>query len=210
MTEPATNKTATVAAHIISDLFSPLLAPSYALILALWFTLLRYLPLGVKLMALGGVFFITAVIPALVIFVLYRMGRVSDMSISDKSQRTMPYSVSIACYIGAGLFLSSMQAPAWLDAFFYGAAVVSLLSLIITHWWKISAHTGGMGDLAAVCYWLAFHNVIALPMIWVSIAFALVGAMGWARLYLRHHTPLQVFAGATMAFLIEYIALTFL
>lgn len=210
MTETVPNKTATAAAHIISDLFSPLLVPSYALILALWFTLLRYLPLSVKLIAIGGVFFITAVIPALVIFILYRVGRISDMSISDKSQRTLPYSVSIACYIGAGLFLSSMQAPSWLDAFFYGAAVVSLLSVIITHWWKISAHTGGIGGLAAVCYWLAFHNVIALSMIWVSVAFALAGAMAWARLYLNHHTPLQVLAGASMAFIIEYIALTFL
>lgn len=210
MTETVTNKQANTAAHIISDLFSPLLAPTYALALALWFTLLRYLPLGVKMMALGGVFFITAVIPALVIFILYRMGRVSDMSISNKSQRTLPYSVSIVCYIGAGLFMSSMQAPAWLDAFFYGAAAVSVLSLVITHWWKISAHTGGVGGLAAISYWLAFHNIIALPLIWVSLSFALVGAMAWARLYLNHHTPLQVFAGATMAFIIEYIALTFL
>jgi len=210
MTENITNRQASTVAHVISDLFSPLLVPSYALSLALWFTLLRYLPLAVKLMALGGVFFITAVIPALVIFILYRMGRVSDMSISDKSQRTLPYSVSIICYIGAGMFMSSMQAPAWFDAFFYGAAAVSLISLVITHWWKISAHTGGVGGLAAICYWLAIHNVLALPMIWISLSFALVGAMAWARLYLNHHTPLQVFAGATLSFVIEFIALTFL
>lgn len=91
MTENITNRQASTVAHVISDLFSPLLVPSYALSLALWFTLLRYLPLAVKLMALGGVFFITAVIPALVIFILYRMGRVSDMSISDK--------VSARCHI---------------------------------------------------------------------------------------------------------------
>lgn len=210
MTETIRNKPASTIAHIISDMFSPLLVPSYALALALWFTLLRYLPLGVKLLALGGVFFITAIIPALVIFILYRLGRVSDMSISDKSQRTLPYSVSIVCYVGAGLFMTSMQAPAWLDAFFYGAAAVSLLSLVITRRWKISAHTGGVGGFAAICYWLALHNVVALPMIWVSLAFALAGAMAWARLYLNHHTPLQVLAGATMSFIIEYIALTFL
>ena len=210
MTETKTNRPVSAVAHIISDLFSPLLVPSYALAVALWFTLLRFLPLGVKLMALGGVFFITAVVPALVIFTLYRLGRVSDMSISNKGQRTLPYSVSIACYVGAGLFMLSMQAPPWLVAFFYGAAAVSLLSLLITHWWKISAHTGGVGGFAAVCYWLAFHNTIALPMVWVSVAFAVIGAVAWARLYLNHHTPLQVLAGATLSFVIEYSALTFL
>ncbi len=210
MTQPVTDKKALAAAHVVSDLFSPLLAPSYAMILALWFTLLRYLPLGVKLMALGGVAFITAVVPALTIFILYRMGRVSDMSISDRSQRTVPYCVSIVCYIGAGIFLSSMQAPPWLDAFFYGAAAVSVISLLITRWWKISAHAGGMGGLAAVCYWLGLHSLVAMPMVWLTIAVALAGVMAWARLYLRHHTPLQVLAGAVLSFVTEYLALTFL
>lgn len=210
MTNNNTNTSARRISHILSDIFSPLLVPTYATAIALWFTMLRYLPLGVKLWALGGIFIITAIAPALVIFALYRSGRVSDMSISDKSQRTIPYCTSILCYLGAGYFMHSMQAPSWLVAFFYGAAAVSALSLIITRWWKISAHSGGVGGMAAACYWLAFHGLLAAPMLWVSVTIALVGAVAWARLYLNHHTPLQVFAGAAMSFIIEFFALSLL
>ena len=118
MTNNNTNISAQRISHILSDIFSPLLVPSYATAIALWFTMLRYLPLGVKLWALGGVFIITAIAPALVIIALYRTGKVSDMSISDKSQRTIPYCTSMLCYLGAGYFMHSMQAPSWLVAFF--------------------------------------------------------------------------------------------
>ena len=67
MTNNNTNISAQRISHILSDIFSPLLVPSYATAIALWFTMLRYLPLGVKLWALGGVFIITAIAPALVI-----------------------------------------------------------------------------------------------------------------------------------------------
>lgn len=210
MTENTSTKRVLGVAHIISDLFSPLLAPTYATAIALWFTMLRYLPLNVKLWALGGIFFITTVAPALVIFTLIRMGKVSNASISDKSQRTIPYCAAILCYIGAGYFMFSMQAPSWLTAFFYGAAITSTLSLIITKWWKISAHTAGIAGVAAACYWLAFHNLIAAPMLWLTVTFALTGAMAWSRLYLRHHTAAQVLAGATLSFIIEFLALSFL
>lgn len=210
MTDNPTNKHVLATAHIISDLFSPLLAPTYATAIALWFTMLRYLPLNVKLWALGGILFITAITPALVIFILIRMGKVSNASISDKSQRTIPYCAAIVCYLGAGYFMHSMQAPGWLTAFFYGAAATSTLSLIITKWWKISAHTAGIAGVAAACYWLAFHNLIAAPMLWLTVTIALTGAMAWSRLYLRHHTPAQVMAGALLSFIIEFLALTFL
>ena len=210
MNENNINRKLALTAPIASDVFSPLLVPTYATAITLWYTLLRFLPIGVKLWALGGVLFITAIAPALVIFTLIRMGKVSDASISDKSQRTIPYCTSILCYLGAGYFMHSMQAPSWLVAFFYGAAIVSVLSLIITHWWKISAHSGAVGGLAGACYWLAFHNLLAFPMIWVSATFAIVGLVAWARLFLNHHTPLQVFAGATLSFIIEFLALTLL
>ena len=210
MNESTANSRIAATAHIISDIFSPLMIPTYTTAIVLWYTILRFLPIGIKLWALAGTLFITAIVPALVIFILLRMGKVSDMSISNKSQRTLPYCASIACYIGAGCFMSSMQAPSWLVAFFYGAAIVSLLSLVITHWWKISAHTGGVGGMAAACYWLALHNLLAWPLLWISLSFAIVGAVAWARIYLSHHTPLQVLAGASMAFIVEFITLSIL
>ena len=199
---------AAVAAHIISDLFSPLLIPSYAMAAALWLTMLRYLPLGVKLWALGGIFALTCVGPALVIFTLMHMGKVSDASVSNRRQRPIPYCVAIMCYAGAAWFTASMQAPAWLSAFYISAAITSLLSLAITCRWKISAHTGAMAGLAAALFWMACHGLISSPMLWITLSTAVLGAVAWSRLYLNHHTPLQTLAGALLSAATVYIALT--
>ena len=209
MTETKKQTPAAILAHVISDLFSPLLAPSYGMIAAMWLTRLHYLPLGARLWSTVGIAAITALLPLIFILALMKMGKVKDTSISDPRQRTAPYCASILCYIGAAFFLHALQAPSWLVIFFVGAAIVCLLSLIITKWWKISAHTGGIAGLCAAIFWLARNGMIeTAPLVWTSIAFILVGLVAWARLYLNHHTVMQVFAGAALAFAIEYTLLS--
>ncbi len=210
MTDNTVRSPLGIFASVISDVFSPLLAPSYGMAIALFLTRLHYLPLSVRLWALIGVFSITCLIPFTAIALLIKAGKVSDTSISDKSQRTIPYCISIACYIGASLFVAYMQAPMWLVMFFAGAAIVSVISLIITYWWKISAHTGGVGGLAAVLFWLAKSGYIESgSLIWASAGFLLVGLMAWSRLYLNRHTLGQVFAGALLSFAVVYTLVSF-
>lgn len=194
------NKGVAAVAHIISDVFSPILMPTYGMAVALWLTMMHYLPLAVRLKALAGIFGITALIPFLFIFVMIKIGRINDVSISDHAQRPAPYCVSITCYVGAAFFLVAMNAPLWLPAFYFGAAVVSLLSLLITHWWKISAHAGAAGGLAAGIFWLACNGLLMNATMWVSAVFLLVGFLAWSRLYLGRHTLMQVFAGAMLGF----------
>lgn len=201
------NKGLTAVAHVVSDVFSPILMPTFGMAAALWLTVLHYLPLSVRLWALLGVFGLTAVLPFLFILIMIKRGRISDVSISDRAQRPAPYCVSIACYLGAGFYLMMLHAPAWLPGFFFGAAAVSLISLFVTHWWKISAHVGAAGGFAGIIYWLAYRGMIMEPMLWVSVAFILCGVLAWSRLYLGRHTPLQVLAGAVMAFCVEYAVL---
>lgn len=206
MSEDITNnKSLTTTAHIISDTFSPILVPVYAMIVAMWLTPLCFLPLKARLWATVAVAGITAVAPLAVIALLMRLGKVSDMSISNPRQRTIPYVVSVICFVGAAAYLYFLHAEAWLVTFYLGAALVSAISLVITHWWKISAHTGGVGGLAAGIFWLAKNGLLmSAPLLWVCLAFAIVGLVAWSRLYLRRHTLMQVFAGAVMAFCVVY------
>lgn len=208
--ETQANKAAATTAHILSDVFSPLLTPTYAMAATLWLTNLRYLPSGVLWWALVGVFLITCFLPASFIFWLMRKGKVSDTSISNPRQRFIPYSFAIVCYVGAAIFVVVLHAPGWMPRFFLGAAVVTALSMLITKWWKISAHAASAGGVAALIYWLVFNGYLnTAPMLWLTASFLIVGFVAWARLYLNHHTPTQVLAGAVMAFIIEYSAVTF-
>lgn len=208
--ETQTNKAAATTAHILSDVFSPLLTPTYAMAATLWLTNLRYLPSGVLWWALIGVFLITCLLPAVLIFWLIRKGKVSNTSISNPKQRFIPYSFAILCYIGAAIFVTTLHAPGWMPRFFLGGAIVIALAMLITKWWKISAHAASAGGVAALIYWLVFNGYLNIaPMFWLSASFLIIGCVAWARLYLNHHTPTQVLAGAVMAFVIEFSAVTF-
>lgn len=196
-------------AHVISDVFSPLLVPTYGIIAAMWFTRLQYLPLSARLWAIIAVSGITALIPFLFILTLIRLGKVTDQSISDRRQRLAPFCLAILCYICAAVYLFMIHAPLWLTTFYAGAAIVTTLTTIINHWWKISAHCSGIAGLAGTMFWLERQELLTTPdLLCVSISLALVGIVAWARLYLRHHTVLQVFAGAVIAFAVEYSLLS--
>lgn len=133
------------------------------------------------------------------------------MSISDARQRKRPYIVALICYIAASVFLGSLHAPFWLVVFYGAGALVLLLNLFITAKTKISAHTSAVGGSAALIFWLALRGFLIFePLVWVSVAFLLVGAMAWARLYLYRHTLGQVAAGAALSFTVELAALSFL
>lgn len=204
-----TSKFLTSAAHILSDVFMPLFVPTYGMIIAMWFTPLQYLPLSTRIWSTAAIALMTAIIPMIVIGSLMKMGKVSDPSISNPKQRTIPYLTSIICYAASAIYLMSLHAEYWLTAFYAGAGVVSLLSLIITSRWKISAHTGAVGGLAAIIFWLGRAGYLENPLLWVSGAFMLVGLIAWSRLYLERHTLLQVFAGAVMSFAIEYAIIAY-
>ncbi len=190
--------TLAILAHIASDIVSPMLVPSYAMVAAMCLTPLRLLPSAPKIWATIGVAFITAI----------RLGKVSDTSISNPRERTVPFCAAILCYIGAAFFVRFLHAPYWIQNFYLAAAMVSAISLLVNQWWKISAHTGAVGGLAAIIFWLVQKGlVVQAPLLWLSVAFLLVGIVAWARLYLYKHTLLQTFAGALLGFSIELLFL---
>ena len=205
MKKPAKHKALMRTASIASDVFSPLLMPTYALVIALWLTPMFMLPFGVRAWSTIGVFFLTGVVPGLAVFMLMRMGKVSDVSISDRRQRPIPFAITIACYILAAAFLASLKAPRWLIIFLLGGGAVALIELLISYRWKISAHTGAAGGLLGFVAWMAVKNaLICDPFVLLSLLILVVGTVGWARLLLRRHTPAQIAAGALLGFCVEF------
>lgn len=195
------HKALKITAVAVSDVFSPLLMATYAMIVALWLTPMRLLPTDVRAWSTVGVFLITGVIPAALVALLMRMGHVSDASISDRRQRAVPFAFTVFCYLGAAFFIGALHAPAWMVRFLGGAAVVAAVELFVSFAWKISAHTAGVGGLAALVFWLANRGaLVADGMTLISVAVMLTGIVAWARLFLHRHTVLQTLAGACLGF----------
>ena len=195
--------------QILSDVFSPLMVPTYAMIFASWTTVLCLLPLRSRIYATLAVTGLTAILPLLFIALLINAGKVSDRSISRRSERFIPFMFIIGCYLATAVYTSHIHAPQWLVLFYVGAMAMSLIAMAITRFWKISAHAGALGGLTGFVFFLALHGVVVrTPLVWMAVAVLLTGCMASARLVLHRHTPAQVVAGALLGFAVMYITQT--
>lgn len=192
-------------AHIFSRLFSPLLVSSYGTFLAMWFSLLVYLPLSTRWMAVVATFIITGVFPMLVIGLLFYMRRISDLGVNERNDRLIPYVVAILCYAGCAVYFFRANAPAWFAMFFAGAGLAVLVSTVVNLWWKISGHLAAMGGIVAVLFRIVANGVCAVdftPVI--SVVILVAGIVGTSRILLGRHTLMQVVAGFANGFICVY------
>lgn len=192
-----TNKsTATRTSQIISDVLSPLLIPTYAYTIMMWLTPLVILPERTRLVTMAVIALITAAVPTAAILSLRRLGRISDIAISDPRQRIIPFSLALLCYIAAAWYTHSVHAPWWVSRFFIGAGVAVAIAMAVTLRWKISAHATAIAGMTGMIIWLAFRHLLLLqPMIVITVAIMLCGVVCSCRLVLRRHTFAQVGAG---------------
>ena len=185
----------------VSTVFSPLLVTTYGVILAMSLTFLAVLPATTRLLTVGMLFFMTAVIPAVSIMVMTRLGMVSDHSLSERSERTPAYLISAVCYIAAAIYLMKVHSPDWLWLFVAGGLLSLVINVVITRWWKISAHMTAMGGLVALLFRFQLSYIAIYDMQWWIIgAIVLTGIVGSARIYRERHDLWQVLAGTACGF----------
>lgn len=192
--------------EIISAIFSPLLVPTYGMILAAFLTILRFLPVNLLWTAIGITFVITCLIPTSVIIALYRAGVIKDAGLNERTERYIPYGVVVLCYLGCGFFFYKANAPLWLPMFFVGAACATVVNTVVNHWWKISAHGAAMGGLVALLFRVvASHYALFNMNVWLSGVIIATGLVLTARVYLERHTLWQVLTGCANGFLCVYL-----
>lgn len=192
---------------IVSGVFSPLIVPCYSIALALSVTALCVIPFGVRMRVISVCALFMFLIPALVVFGLFKAGIISDPGLNERRERTIPYIVVMVCYVLCGYYLFRIAAPWWLVGVIAGALLTIFISLIVNLWWKISGHMAAMGGLTAVTFFIAAMHLGVISMLWpMIICVLLTGLVASARLYLNRHTPMQVVAGTSNGFICVYLA----
>lgn len=193
-------------AQFISFVFSPLLIPTYGVWLALWTTVLVLIPVNLRWGVTAVVFILTCLLPLAAIFVLLKLKLVTDPGLNKQNERFIPYLITSLCYAGCALYLYFVHAPLWMSMFMVGGLLASIVSLVVNHWWKISAHMAAVGGLAALMFRIMTDHY-GLPFdIWVLIGVVMVvGLVGTSRLLLERHTLGQVAAGTLNGFLCVYL-----
>lgn len=142
-----------------------------------------------------GVLFVS-VLPTVFVLSLVRCGWVSDPDLPRREERFVPYLGIVGIYGALFALLRALSAPRALLAITLCYILVTLAGAVISLFWKISLHLAGVaGPVTALV--LLVHPAFA-------VLFGLLVPLGWARVFLKKHTVLQVVAGSLMSFLITF------
>lgn len=198
-------------AQVLSVVFHPLLLPTYLFAIILYYmpASMLTLPLQVRWVVLAMIFFTTFIIPGAAAVVMVRFGQLDSVEMSRREQRGLPLLFTAVCYAATTYLLYRESAY---DAIFYFVMGIIAASVVLTfavsQFWKISAHSVGMGGglgLLLVLNNLAPEAMLVFP---IAIALFLAGAVLSARLALHAHTPAQVYAGFGSGLLLALTAAT--
>lgn len=188
-------------AHIVSNIFQPLLIPTFGMLL-----LFQALPFSetefyYKTYTIFSIFTLTAILPFLGILVLKKAGVVSSILLDVRKERTIPYIIAIICYISAIIFLWRIYMPLYIVSMMLASLLATLAIVLINLKWKISAHLCGMGSLCGAIFIVTARLGIAQPYL-LAVAFIFAGLVASARIILKVHTPMQTLAGFALGFIL--------
>nr|WP_262916634.1 PA-phosphatase [Belliella kenyensis] len=149
----------------------------------------------------------TFVIPLAILMVMKLTGTITSLRMSGRKERIMPFSVISLLYMVTAYAFFSKD---WMDyKLVYTLLVITICLVLLTgisFFWKISAHMIGAGGLLgfvlASTQMVMGHSLLGYAM----GAVLLVGLVGSSRLYLNTHTPLQVWVGFFVGFLICFMS----
>jgi len=210
----------TIFSKVISVVFQPLFLPIYAFLLYVTIehhstVLIRSEQATVQFNYILSIQMLLAVIiPIGSLYVMYRSNIITSMSIPNRKERIPIFIITLFYYLLTYYFLrkihvSNLDFLGAFMSFLTGVIVLTGLSLLITFFWKISIHAIGISGLAGA--FLGFSELL-FPIengegitIINTLLLLLVGVICSARLYLKAHSFLQIIAGITLGFGVEYL-----
>ena len=213
----------TLLSKVISVVFQPLFLPIYAFLLYVTIDhhstfLIRSEQASLHFNYILSIQILLAVIiPIGSLYVMYRSNIITSMSLPNRKERIPVFMITLFYYLLTYYFLRKIHVTN-LDflgafmSFLTGGIILTGLSLIITFFWKISIHAIGISGFAGA--FLGFSELLfpiqneeEITMINI-ILLILVGVVCSARLHLKAHSFLQIIAGITLGFVVEYLVVS--
>lgn len=133
-----------------------------------------------------------------------RYGVLSDLN--RREQRFMPLLLTIISYTFCTFIMLKQDLPWYLNGIIISALLILLILLLINARWRVSEHMAAIGGVTAGVITfsdLFFYN----PLKWICILIVVAGALGTARMILRHNNLGEIFAGFIIGLSCTLIAL---
>lgn len=209
MTENYRNRTADIAAEIISIIFHPLFIPVYGMLIILSApTLFGYLPFSVKRILLTIVIVNNVAVPLLFIPYFKYRGIIKSVHMETREERVLPMVITNFFYLVTLYIFWKFHLPLFIKSYVLAAAAISTIVTVVNFWWKISIHAVGAGALIALVGVLSLTMHSQLYALLISSVIA-AGLVLTARLYRNSHSPLEVGIGFLIGFAGTVIVLLF-
>jgi membrane-associated phospholipid phosphatase len=200
-------------ASLISWLTHPLLAITYIYIILLFtnpfdFGFRNWSDTGAIILFLR-IFLTTFFIPGFAVLMLTFIGLAKSLELPEKEDRIAPYIITGIFYLWMFRnFLDNPDIPSSFSRAILGSSIGLFLAFFINIFDKISAHTVGIGGILGFLMLFLFQQGNASLLFLIALLIA--GLTGTSRLYLKAHTPAQVYAGYFIGILTQFIALRFI
>ncbi len=130
-------------------------------------------------------------LPVLYLAYLKKSDLVESLDVPVRTQRTIPYLIASLSYAVGLLLLISTNAPVALVAFMFSFLGNTLIIMTINAFWKISAHTMGVGAV------VTGFGIALSPVYFLGLA--LLPLVSWSRIKLDMHSRNQVVAGSLLS-----------
>ena len=174
-------------ARLTSNIINPFLV-SLAIMVLLAFRSAGSTPEALKWALLAVVLSVLPVF--LVMIFLVQRRKLDGIFVNPRRQRYMVYVISSCLAAADCAILYRLGAPVLLLAAFVAGLVAMVVFMAINMAWKISLHTAFI-TASVIILIIVFGAAGA----WSAV---LIPPVVWARLELKHHTPLQVAAAAVL------------
>ena len=196
-------------AQFFSLVFHPLIIPTLGFLLLMnsgfYFSMMSF---EGKKFLLIIIFLSTFLLPVLSLGLL-SFNKHFDATMSKSTDRVLPLFMSAIYYYLGYYYLGRLDVyPIYRD-FLLATILIILMLLLISMKWKISNHMAGIGGLIGAVIALSFRMGINSSMLLCGLII-LAGILGTARLILKKHSQLQIYAGFFLGFMVNYLIIIYL
>jgi hypothetical protein len=200
--------TGSYIARFISIIFHPVFVPAlvYACILYVSPDILIGVAEKSRNWWLVIIAYITITFPLLVVFLLWRLKFIQSMHMHETRERYGPLIASMLFYFWTfWLFHKQFQAPLLIQSFLLGVFLTTVMLFMATIFFKISLHAGAWGTVFMFSILCAIHQA-SYAVFTIIVVVLISGMVGTARLYLKEHTPGQLYSAYILGMVMQAIA----
>lgn len=207
---PAEKGWKTRVAEFLSVIFHPVFIPLHGLLIIYSSpTLLSFIPSKLKLLIFLLVLTNNVILPLALAAVLWVRGAITTFNARDRNERVILLTFALMMYTMTAWLLLRMQVPNLFRAYFISIAVVTLITLLITTFYRLSLHAAGIGGLLVLIIFM--FVLYRISTVWQLTTVLMVGgAVLSSRIWLGDHTPSEVWTGLLAGAAVMALSLFFL